>query len=497
MSLQRLGLGTKLAYGVGLAAEGVKNNAFNVFLLFYYQQLVGLDPAWCGLALFISLCADAVLDPVIGAWSDGIRSKLGRRHPFMYASILPMALCYLAVFMPPAGLSSVGKFLWLLVFSVGTRVAMAFFVIPHQSLVPELSADSGERASLTSLRVVFAWIFGLANGLVAYTVFLKATPKQPMGLLNAAGYVPFATFGAVVMLLAMAVSALGTQRAARDRATLGSQVHVSLLEVPRAMKNALETPSYRAVVLAGLFLFVGFGMAENLNNYMNTFFWGFTSEQIGRFIVVIFLASLTVLALARSLLTRFGSRKVGMGCAVVMGVVSPAAIGSKLGGLMPEMGDPKLFTALCVVAFIQYGAVILSMTVIGKMIADVTDEHELLTGARQEGLLFSANMFLTKAASGLGTLVSGVLIKLARFPENAQAVGVDAQTVTNLGLGAALATIGFGVVTYYFYSRFQLSQERHAEIVLELERRRGTALTVPTRVRAAEIANYASGVVES
>jgi glycoside/pentoside/hexuronide:cation symporter, GPH family len=494
MSLQRLGLGVKLAYGVGLAAEGVKNNAFNVFLLFYYQQLVGLDPALCGLALFVSLCADAVLDPIIGAWSDGIRSKLGRRHPFMYASILPLAFAYLAVFMPPQGLGTAGKFLWLLVFSVATRVAMAFFVIPHSSLVPELSPDSGERASLTSLRVVFAWIFGLVNALAAYTVFLKSTPEQPMGLLNAQGYGRYAVFGAVVMVVAMAISALGTQRAAQERISVGSEVHMSLREVPRAMRKALETKSYRAVVSAGLFLFVGFGMAENLNNYMNTFFWGFTSEQIGKFIVVIFFASLTVLGLARYLLTRFGSRKVGMGCALIMGTVAPSAIGLRLAGLMPEMGDPKLFSALCVVAFIQYAGVILSMTVIGKMIADVSDEHELLTGARQEGLLFSANMFLTKAASGLGTLVSGVLIKLAQFPENASVGHVDPNTVTNLGMGTALASIAFGIVTYVLYSRFQLSQERHSEIVRELARRRGAGLRADGPPSGEEqVAAYAQG----
>jgi GPH family glycoside/pentoside/hexuronide:cation symporter len=341
---------------------------------------------------------------------------------------------------------------------------------------------------------VFAWIFGLVNALVAYTVFLKSTPEQPMGLLNAKGYAPYAMFGAVVMFLAMAVSAFGTQRAARERTSLGGEVHMSLRDVPRAMRKALETKSYRAVVAAGLFLFVGFGIAENLNNYMNTFFWGFSSEQIGKFIVVIFFASLTVLSLARYLLTRFGSRKVGMGCAVIMGTVGPSAIGLRLGGMMPEMGDPKLFSALCVVAFIQYAGVILSMTVIGKMIADVTDEHELLTGARQEGLLFSANMFLTKAASGLGTLGSGVLIKLAHFPKNASPSDVDPSIVTNLGVGAALASVAFGCVTYFFYSRFQLSQERHDEIVRELGRRRGAALPVgETAAGEKQVAAYAQG----
>jgi GPH family glycoside/pentoside/hexuronide:cation symporter len=137
------------------------------------------------------------------------------------------------------------------------------------------------------------------------------------------------------------------------------------------------------------------------------------------------------------------------------------------------------------------------MTVIGKMIADVTDEHELRTGVRQEGLLFSANMFLTKAASGLGTLVSGVLIKLAHFPEKAAPGSVDPHTVTNLGVGAALASVAFGAVTYFFYARFQLSQERHAEIVRELVLRRGGPANVDNPAKLAEVPGYAQGIAES
>ncbi len=60
----------KIAYGFGLSAEGIKTNAFNLFLLFYYQQIVGLDPGLCGLALFIALLIDAVTDPAVGVWSD-------------------------------------------------------------------------------------------------------------------------------------------------------------------------------------------------------------------------------------------------------------------------------------------------------------------------------------------------------------------------------------------------------------------------------------------
>jgi Na+/melibiose symporter-like transporter len=469
----RLGARPKLAYGIGLAAEGIKNSAFNTFLLFYYQQLVGLDPALCGLALFVALCVDAVLDPLIGAWSDSFRSPLGRRHPFMYAAIVPLCLCFWLAFRPPLDMSTLGKFSWLLVFAVGTRVSMALFLIPHLSLVPELTHDFGERTSLTSLRTVFGWIFGLLNGLLGYAVFLKATPEYPQGLLNAAGYGPFSVFGAVVMFVAMSVCALGTQKVAREaHERRGVGAHPPLSELPRAIKRALSGQAYRSVVLAGLFLSVAFGMTENLNNYMNTFFWGFTSVQVSMFIVVIFVASLFVLSISRPLLARFGSRNVAVGCGVVMTVIGPVFIGLRLAGFMPEVGGSALLTVLSVGVFFSYGAIILGTAVLGKMIADVSDQYELETNTRQEGMLFSASMFLTKAASGLGTFVSGLIIKTAHFPEGATLKTVSTSAIAQLGIGSALGTLLLGSGAIYFFARFNLRREDHEHIVSELIKRR-------------------------
>ena len=475
----RLGAQAKLAYGIGLAAEGVKNSAFNTFLLFYYQQIVGLDPALCGLALFVALCVDAVLDPLIGAWSDGMRSSLGRRHPFMYASILPLCLSFWFAFRPPLEMTELGKFSWLLVFAVGTRVSMALFLIPHLSLVPELTHDFGERTSLASLRTVFAWIFGLTNGLLGYMVFLKATPEYPQGLLNPAGYGPFSVFGAIIMFVAMSISAVGTQRVAREaHVRRGVVAHPPLRELPRAIRRALSGQAYRSVVLGGLFLSVAFGMTENLNNYMNTFFWGFTSAQVSMFIVVIFFTSLFVLAMARPLLARFGSRNVAVGCAVVMTVLGPIFIGLRLAGFMPEPGGTRLLTVLSVGVFFSYGAIILGTAVLGKMIADVSDQYEHETNTRQEGMLFSASMFLTKAASGLGTFVSGLIIKTAHFPEGATIDSVAPSAISQLGIGSALGTVVLGMGTIYFFSRFNLRREDHERIVGELIARRNAASAV-------------------
>lgn len=467
---ERLGSWIKLSYGLGLSAEGIKTNAFNLFLLFYYQQIVGLDPALCGLALFIALCVDGIVDPAIGVLSDGLKSRLGRRHPFMYASSIPLAVGYFAVFVPPAGASKGATFAWLTSFAVLTRVAMACFAIPHQSLVAELTTDSDERTTLQSLRTVFAWLFGILNAFLAYTVFLAKTPDHPLGLLNPQGYPRLAIFGALVMLVNTGLSSVATNRAAL-RARPGGRSHrVSFRQLPGAIRIALKSKSYRASVLAGLFVFVGSGMNDNLSNYMNTFFWRFTSAQIGGIIVAIFFASLVVLATTRPLARRFGKRRLGMAAGGVGMFVLPVLIALRLADVLPK--DPRtLLTTVMCVAFVGYAGTIMAITVIGAMIADVTDEHELATGERQEGLLFAALSFVTKAASGVGVLITGIIVRLVQIPANASADAVDPTIVRNLGIGTALAVTAFGVAIVYSFSGYRLDRSAHESVLARLKDR--------------------------
>ena len=87
--MPKLGLTTKLWYGLGQGAEGIKNAAFTVLLFFFYSQVLGLSGVLTGTALFIALAFDAVTDPLTGSISDSLKHRWGRRHPFMYASGTP------------------------------------------------------------------------------------------------------------------------------------------------------------------------------------------------------------------------------------------------------------------------------------------------------------------------------------------------------------------------------------------------------------------------
>lgn len=128
---RRLTVVTMMSFGIGEAAGAFKNMAWGVLLLFYCQQVVGIEAYVVGLAIAISVIMDAVTDPLIGTWSDRIRSRWGRRHPMLLASALPLAVSFVLLFAPPEGMSDLQGFLWLTTFGVLVRASYTFYSIPH------------------------------------------------------------------------------------------------------------------------------------------------------------------------------------------------------------------------------------------------------------------------------------------------------------------------------------------------------------------------------
>nr|WP_195908674.1 MFS transporter [Novosphingobium sp. Gsoil 351] len=97
-----LTLKLKVAFALGTAAESITFIAAT-FLMIYYNQVLGLPPGEVGAALSVGLFVNAVFDPLIGSWSDRTRSRLGRRHPFMFLAIVPIALSFFWPSVRPKG----------------------------------------------------------------------------------------------------------------------------------------------------------------------------------------------------------------------------------------------------------------------------------------------------------------------------------------------------------------------------------------------------------
>jgi Na+/melibiose symporter-like transporter len=178
---ERLPFRTKLAFGVGSAAEIIALYAVSSFALLFYNQVLGVPAHWIGLAISASLVLDGLTEPLVGSWSDRTRSKLGRRHPWMYAAPVPIALSFYAIFNPPDGLSPMMLAVWCGVCVSLMRQVMTFFHTPHLALGAELSPNYIERSKVMAYNSFFSWAGGAAMTWVALSYFFPSTPEFPRG----------------------------------------------------------------------------------------------------------------------------------------------------------------------------------------------------------------------------------------------------------------------------------------------------------------------------
>ena len=212
MAQSKAGIGTIISYGVGSVAYGVKDNGFSAFLMIYFNQVLGLPAYLVGIALLIAMIFDAVSDPWVGYISDRHSSRLGRRHPFMYAAIIPIALTYFWLWNPPE-VGEFALFIYLTVMAVVVRLAITFFEVPNSALIGEITHDYDRRTALTGLRLMFGWLGGVIMAVVVYQVYLPDSVAYDPGILNPDGYKEYAFTAASVMTIAMLLSSLGTHRA--------------------------------------------------------------------------------------------------------------------------------------------------------------------------------------------------------------------------------------------------------------------------------------------
>ena len=453
----------RLGYGIGQLPEGIKSAAFGFYLLFYFNQVLGLSGTLVGAALFVALCVDAVSDPLVGSWSDSHHSRFGRRHPFMYIAAVPFALCFYLLFVPPEGLGTVGLFFWVLSFSILTRSTMTLYSVPYMALGAELTNDYDERTLLSALRTIFQLLGMFLVLIVANQMYFVATQDDPSGRLNPASYTAFALASVPVMVVGILFAAASTHSQI-PKLRQPEITPFSLQRVVTEVKMAFQIPSFVAVVCASVVFGITQGMVQALILYTGTYFFELSQGQMTTLFGTAIVGIVTGSALSRSL-SYFIQEKRTL---FIMGMTWYAFFTSSVIIL-------KLFDALPVsgaddVALLYIGSALTSavglgvaIPLIGSMIADITDEHERLHGDRQEGIYYAAASFAGKAVGGIGPVFAGIIIDLAGISPGTPPAEVDPSAITRFGWAQGPSVIVLTAISVFAISFYTIGRARHAE----------------------------------
>jgi len=467
---RKLRLRTKLAYSSGAISEGAVTAA-GITTLIFYNQVLGVSPSLCGVAFMIAQIVDAFSDPLMGALSDRVNTRWGRRHPFMLAATLPWAVSLYFIYQPIRDLGETGTFIWLTVFLVLMRLCYTVFSVPHNALGAELTDDYHERTSIFGFKEV-AWMgASVTLSLLVWLVLFPSTPEFDNGLLNEGRYQLLAGAAAIICLVASLVCTFGTL----DQIPFLHETRSyrpSYKEYIRNLMSLLANPSFLAVCASWLTLATALGILMGVANYAYLYAYELSTEQMSVLTFLKLPGIAIALPLSIYMARKLDKKRSFMTAALFSATVIAAPHVFRMYGIFPSINSGLYLWAIFAPMFIGYMILPVMNIVVNSQLADICDDHELRTGTRAEGVVFSIRTFAMKSTRGLGVMIGGFGLDYINFPDKAVAGTLEPGVVNGLLFMSGPLYFIFMALGVACMLMYRIDSKRHAEILAVLEERR-------------------------
>ena len=459
-------------YGSAATAFGIKNNAFSYLLLLYCTQVLGIPGFKASIALAIAMIWDAVSDLLLGHWSDKTSSRLGRRHPFMYAALLVLPVSFYLLFDPAIELHEGNAFTYVLVMSLLIRTGTTLFEMPSTALLPDLEKDYDRRNQWLSLRYFFGWYGG--NGIHIVNMMFWA---GAYGFAVQRGYTIYATAGALLIFLSIVISSFGTQREASalprpaDTFKLGD-----IASEVGQMFESLKNPNFKALFLYGLTVGIAAGLGMALYLYNTTYFFAFSGTQIGVTGLWILVAPVCAIFAAPFFGARFGKKRAAIYAILLNIALYPIPYILVLAGAWPELGSWLSLYVYSIFVVVEVFCGIIGGVLLDSMMADVVEDSEVVTERRSEGLFFAARGFAGKAISAGGIVGAGIIVSLVGLDAITSVEQVTYDVRVNIAILFLPLYCLLNVGALYFVSQYRIDRDDHGDNLDKLAKRHGMDL---------------------
>ena len=484
---ENLSVGIKALYALGQVAQSGACDSAMVFVFFYYTSVLGLSGLLVGGALGIAFCFDALIDPLVGFWSDNITSRWGRRIPLMVVATPLVFFTVGLLFSPPNFHSRDFLFFWLVVTSVAARGAVSLFNVPYVALGAELSDGYLERSSIVAFRTIVGILISVLIVALAYSVFFsgKGGLQRPEGYpyfgWTAAGLV----FGGMVACL---FGIAGHAAALPQARFAGSSLTTRFFD---EVREIFRNSSFRSLFFASVVIYAAVGLNVTLNNHVDVFVWGLRPEAI-QFLTYGFFVGMFIGVPMAPALGRIMEKRTMLLTGIVLLVVAWLVVPLlRIFGIYVAKGISTLPALLVSVIVSGFGSALCTIA-FPSMMADAADEHELHSGQRREGLYFSGLSFAAKAASGLGVVAAGIAVSLSGIQHVSSGGNLDTATnamIIRLVAACGPAAAALCALSLLILMPYGINRKRHDAMIVQLREKRAASaheMSEHSRAKVAE-----------
>jgi Na+/melibiose symporter-like transporter len=457
------------SWALGSVGGGASEAFLSMFLLYFYNQVLGLDPFLCGLGIALSLFVDAFSDPMIGGLSDRTQSRFGRRIPYMALGLFGFALGIFLLFNARLGDSQIALFIQLLLFIIITRISSTMFFIPRSSLGVEMIKGYEQRNLLHARDNNFG-ILGTVIFYSSIAIIFGNNWNQE------SGYEAVSLIVVCLFLITSIYSVFKLRNVESLFEKTSVEDRTQQTGVLKGLSMLWKNDSWRNLIIGtSLFGIVG-SLSSVFSIYMINFFWLWLPDEFTLILALSIPGAMIAGLSANKLLENKDKKKTVLILTCILITIGPSLTILRIldirldTNILPEVGlgiYSLLFVIVALHSSFMAGVRVINGVVFSSMFSDVVEDHQKNTQSRSEGLIISVNGLSGKILGGVGILLSGTLLSLVGFGEEGS-LEDKREAVTSLAIFSTALLYVIAPVSLFFISKYKINKSIHEDNLQDL-----------------------------
>ena len=426
------------AYGKDLACGIVYT-----FLMIYFTDVVGINPAFVGTLFLMARLWDAINDPIMGMIVDNTRSRFGKFRPWIFIGTILNSVVLFLLFRKP-DLEGTSLYLYYSVMYILWGMTYTIMDIPYWSMIPTLATTKEDREKISVVPRIFASL----GGLTVTTFGIALVNKLGNGN-QIKGFEYFALGIVIIFIISTIVTCINVKEK--------TQVQVNNEKVN--IKQAFNILKQNDQLLVFIGIVLAYNLAMQLAGGAAIYYFKYVAGKESLFSLYSFFK---VAEIGGLMLFPVVTRKIGRQQVFRMATILPmfGLITLFISGLIAPQSI--LFISVSAVLLNLGSGFLLGSTTV--MLADIVDYGEYKLGSRNESIIFSAQTLLVKLASALSGWLIGVGLSLIGY-----VAGAAVQSnITIIGIRVIMPIIPsiVALVMYVIYkSKYKINGSFHDEIL--------------------------------
>ena len=444
------------SYGVGAVGKDMVYMFCASYILYYYQDILGISAIAMGVILLAARVFDAFNDPIMGVIVAKTRTRWGKFRPWLFVGTALNAVVLFLMFAAPPSLDGSGLVAYAAVTYILWGVTYTMMDIPYWSMIPAFTSGGKERENMSAMARSCAGVgSALVTVITMQCVYLLGKGNEYTG------FKWFALIISVVFFVAILITCVNIKEK--------STVDIETVSVGQMFKALFQNDQAVTVVVTIVLINTSVYITSNLVIYFFKYDFGGADWYNGYTLFNTFggavqiLSMMVLFPLLRKFMDTIRIFYVSFIMAITGYVVLLALVFTSMSNVF----------ILFIPAFFIFAANGMLLVLTTIFLANTVDYGELKNNRRDESVIFSMQTFVVKLASGIAALVVSICLAVCNLSSNtdaAETASAAAGSVVGLRMTmTVIPIIGLLIAVFYFHRKYILTEKKMEEITSRIK----------------------------